>query len=241
MHLRAAARIILSASCLIPFALLPTHGQEASPTQVSTVRVGAKSIALPSPSADLVETGPDYRVLLEPLAPTTNRLAAAFVSPDDLTSLHSGTFKPMTNYALVETFRTAEFTDIDPAMFKEICDGIGQQFGDGSFDAMMKDEAAELNHSLKELNSASSPVTIDKTLPLGSFFTKPNANGFGMIMPVSTKGTTVKLVMSVTVLRVRDRILFSYLCAVYKDENTVLTLRKTAEQWADSILKANTQ
>lgn len=242
MYLRAAAaRLILSSVCLMPIALLPAQAQEASTAPPATVRVGAKSIVLPSPSTDLVETGPDYRVLLEPLAPASNRLAAAFVPPDDLTSLHSGTFKPMTNYALVETYRTAEFTDIDPAMFKEICESVGQQFGDGSFDAMMKDEAADLNHRLKELNSASSPLIFDKTLPLGSFFTKQNAVGFGMIMPISTKDATVKLVTSVTVLRVRDRILFSYIYAAYKDENTVLTLRKTAEQWADAILKANAQ
>ena len=241
MQLRAAARLILSITSLALFASTTALAQETKPDQAQTFRVGAKSIVLPSPSADLVETGPDYRVLLEPLAPTTNRLAAAFVPPDGLLSLHSGAFKPMTNYALVETFRTAEFTDIDPALFKEICDGVGQQFGDGSFDATLKDQEAEMNHKLKELNSASATVTLDKVLQLGSFFNKPNAAGFGMIMPISTKDTTVKLVTSVTVLRVHDRVLFTYLCAIYKDENTVLALRKTAEQWADAILKANPQ
>jgi len=47
-------------------------------------RVGLKSIVIPSPLSEMTEMGSDYRVVLEPLAPATNRLVAAFNRPEDL-------------------------------------------------------------------------------------------------------------------------------------------------------------
>jgi hypothetical protein len=76
---------------------------------------------------------------------------------------------------------------------------------------------------------------------LGAFFSKPNTCGFGIIQQISTGGSVVKMVAGVTILRVQNRLLYTYVFSAYKDEDSVQWVRKTSEQWADAILKANQQ
>jgi hypothetical protein len=52
-------------------------------------------------------------------------------------------------------------------------------------------------------------------------------------------GKTAKMVMGCCMLRARQKILFAYLYAQYKDKSTIQWIRQTSESWADAILKAN--
>jgi hypothetical protein len=205
--------------------------------QSDTFRAGMQSITIPTPAADLVEPGPDYRVLLEPMAPVTNRLIAGFLQPADLEAMRSKGGNQLLHYALVEVPRRAEFADVTPDLFKQVADSVAGQFG-ASLDGTLKDQQDEVNRRLKELGSAKS-VTIDKAVPLGAFFKKPDATSYGMIMPVTVDSKTVKLAMDMIVVRVRQRLLFLYIYNEYKDESSIQWLRTTGEQWADAILKAN--
>jgi hypothetical protein len=209
-------------------------------TEPQTYRVGLKSIAIPSPSKDLGEIGSDYRVLLETMAPATNRLVAAFIRPEDLNQILKGGDTPLLRYALVEIPRPAEFVDVDSATFKTVADGMAKEFG-ANIGADIKTALDDLNHNLKELNSNSATIVIGKPLPLGVLFSKPDAAAFALVESVSAKGPETKMAAAIVVLRAQNRILFLYLYSVYKDESTVQWLRKTSEDWADAILKANEQ
>ena len=81
-----------------------TYAQISNFTGDSIFRVGLKSIALPAPSKELIETGSDYRVILDTLTPVTNRLVAAFLLPEDLKAIQTGP-TPLSRYALVEVPR----------------------------------------------------------------------------------------------------------------------------------------
>ena len=74
---------------------------------------------------------------------------------------------------------------------------------------------------------------------LGRLFSKRDAYGIGMIMPLSMGGINMKMGMGIALMRVKQRLLFVYLYAEYKNEDTVKWLRKTTDDWADAILKAN--
>ncbi len=212
-------------------------GKTVAVQQPTAVRAGAVSIVMPSPTNDLIEPGPDYRVVFEPLAPVANRLIAAFVMPDKMDAIHSGAMPQMDEYALVEVPRRAEFADIDSQNFKLITDAIGKQFG-GDMGESQKTGLDDLNHNLKELGSSAS-VTIDKPVQLGTLFSKTDAEGFGVVTPYNVNGVTTRMATSIIALRVRNRILLAYLFAVYKDESTAKWLISTSEQWADAVLKAN--
>jgi hypothetical protein len=152
----------------------------AKPIEAQSYRSGLKSIVLPPPTTDLNEMGSDYRVLVESMVPDTNRLLAAFVSAEDLANVRSGVSKPLVRYALVENLRRAEFADISADIFKQVSDGVAQQAG-VDLSASTKDNEEELNHKLKAMLGSNTTVALEKPVPVGAFFSKPNACGFGMI------------------------------------------------------------
>lgn len=220
--------------CLPVLAAIALNSLQA---QSDTFRVGLQSITIPAPTADLVEPGSDYRVLLEPMAPINNRLVAGFLQPADLEAIRSKGGNQLLRYALVEVPRRAEFADVTPDLFKQVADSVAGQFG-ASLDATLKDQQDEVNRRLKALGSEKNG-TVDKTVPLGAFFSKPDATSYGMIMPVTVDSKTVKVAMDMIVVRVRQRLLFLYLYNEFKDETSVQWLRTTGEHWADAVLLAN--
>jgi hypothetical protein len=203
----------------------------------ASFRVGLKSIAIPAPSTELVETGSDYRVLLDVVTPVSNRLVAAFLLPEDLKAITTGPAFP-SRYALVQVPRPAEFATIAPGMFKEIAGSVGREFG-ASLEATAKEQQDELNRRLRALGSNSSTVTFDTPVMLGSFFFKPDALGFGSIVPVEANGRKTRMVMSVAVVRAQERVLLLYLFSTYIDQASVDWVRTTGEKWADAVLAAN--
>ena len=81
-------------------------------------------------------------------------------------------------------------------------------------------------------------ILIDR-LQLGSLFSKQDSYGFGMVMPVAMGGQKKKMVVSAIAMRIKQRLLFLYLCAEYKNEETIKWIRKVSEDCADAILNAN--
>ncbi len=237
MRTHFARALCLSVSVLL-LSRASLRAQNNAPA-IQTYRAGLKSIAIPPPTSDLIETGPDYRVLFEPFAPAGNRLIAAFVLPDDMTIIRAGQVANTKQYALVEVLRRAEFATLTPDLFKQIADTAAAQFG-ADVNATFKDQQDDLNRRLKEINGAgAASVNLDKPAQLGLLFSKPDACGFGMIMPVSAKGITLKMIVAIVYMRVQERLIYSALYTEYKDDSSVQWARKTAEDWAGAILAAN--
>jgi hypothetical protein len=210
----------------------------AKATDVPSYKAGGTPIAIPPPASNLVETGEDNRAVMEVFVPDQNRLLAAFVLPGDLPRLKSGGDDIFSKYSLVEVPRQGESMDLSAKDFKDLADSVGQQFS-AVLDSSTKDVEEELNRRMKTLNLDDPKISFDKPVQLGSFFSKQDAYGLGMIMPVSSKGSTTTMVGGIILLRVKNRMLFAYLYATYKDQETVRWVRKTSEGWADAILAAN--
>jgi hypothetical protein len=248
MHIRRSRSPLSSPLCFVCILLLAwstaiaqdKSPAPAKPLEPQSYRSGLKSIVIPPPTADLSELGPDYRVLMESTVPDTNRLLAAFLSAEDSANLRSGISKGAYRYALVENLRRAEFIDIDADAFKQVSDSIAKQFG-VDLNASMKDYEEELNHKLKAMRGVDTTMTLDKPMQLGVFFLKTNACSFGLIQQISAAGSSVKMVAGITFLRVQNRLIYAYVYSAYRDEDSVQWVRKTSEQWADAILKANQQ
>lgn len=222
---------------VLVFGSIDTIAQDTNSKSGAIFRVGLKSITISAPSTELVETGSDYRVILDALTPAVNRLVAAFLLPEDLKAIQNGP-AILSRYALVEVPRGAEFANITPEIFKQIAANVGQEFG-ASLDATVKDQQDEINRRLKALGASSTTLTLDKPMMFGSFFSKPDAFGFGGIMPIELNGRKNKVVMVVSVVRIQDRVLSLYLYNSYVDLESVNWARTTSEKWADAILAAN--
>jgi hypothetical protein len=181
-------------------------------------RVGLKTITIPTPGAELIETGSDYRVLLEIFVPTSNRLVAGFLSPEELANIRSST--SLDRYALVEVGRPLEFTDVSQDVFNQVAVAAASQFG-ATFNGKLNDYQEDINRTLKSVGRDAS-VTLDKPRMLGTFFSKPDACAFGSIMAGNVNGgATKQFVMGVSFIRVKDRLLYLYLYNAYRDENSV--------------------
>jgi hypothetical protein len=118
-------------ACILSIASVALRAQDSTKAtttqvQITNVRVGAVSIAIPSPTNDLLEPGPDYRVIFETFAPVNNRLVAAFVPQDKMDDIHKGNAPPMDKYAFVEVARRTEFTEIDSATFQQVAGALGK-------------------------------------------------------------------------------------------------------------------
>jgi len=216
---------------------LLTYGQQPSSSPSDNIRAGGISFVFPSPGDGLVEPGADYRVLLEPLAPTQNRLVAAFVKPEVADALRTGTYRAQREYALIEVGRRLEFADITSEMFKQIQEAMGKQLM-GDITGTLQDQQEEMNRRMKALGSADT-VTLQNPVPLGQLFSSEDAVGFGMVFPVAVDQKSVKMATAINVILIRHRVFFAYLYIEYKDESTVTWLRTTSAQWMSAILKAN--
>jgi hypothetical protein len=229
----AAAILLCSCACLESSSRAQAIKVSPPPSQTGVFRAGRISLSIPSPAPELLEMGPDLRVLMEPLAPAKLRLIAAFILSDNLAQL-PGSTTPLTKYALVEVPRAAEFVNVDEATFKTVVDGMSQQFSSGTLQSTMQ---TEIDRHFADLGGGK--LTVDKPTQLGTMFSKPNASGFAMLMPMAVSDKTVTLVAATLAVRVRNRILFAYLYTQYKDKASVDWITKTSESWVDSILKSN--
>jgi hypothetical protein len=215
-----------------------SHQSETAKSSAS-YRVGLKSILVPPP-ADLVETGSDFRVLFEHDAPDTNRLVAAFLPSEDVAKLPARSPDGLPRYAFLETLRQAEFADVDEATYQQAAIAVAKQFGTSPDTPTVDFKALqdEFNHKLKAIGGTTD-VSLKGPVMLGTFFSKPNALGVGMLMNVGAAGKTQKVIVGITLLRAKNRLIYASVFAQYTGDESATWVRTTAEQWADTILKAN--
>ncbi len=209
---------------------------------------GGVTVAIPVPWTGTVELDSDHRAAMNQFVPPYNRLVAAFVSPDDLQKINSGDRSTPPRIALVAISRQYEFQNVSESDFKIVIDGVRKQF-DSTADSYAQENEEEFNRRLKSLDLDNVKITFEKPVSLGILFSKRNAGGFGTILQVSASDASARpasevssrKLLSVLFLRVKNRVLYAYIFADYKDQETVKWLRKASEAWADQILNANMQ
>jgi hypothetical protein len=209
--------------------------------EAQSYKAGGTPIVIPPPTNDLVEVGYENREFMEVIVvPTSNRLLAAFVSSDDLPFLRKSSIKMLSKYSMVQVPRRGEYVDISADDFKQMIGEANQEFSNVCNSTVHESEE-EFNWRMKSLDLEEVQANFGKPIQLGTFFSKEDAYGFGLITPLSMNGATVKIATATAMLRAKNRVLFTFVCAEYKDQETLKWHRGTTEDWADAILKANKQ
>ena len=220
--------------------LLTGYAQNTAPkpAEVQSFKAGGTPIVIPPPTTSMVEVGYDIRELMEAFVPGANRLLAGFLPSKDISKFTRGAAPPvLTRYAMVQVPRRAEFLDVEARDFPKIVAGIKQEFGAiDSPSSTFQTAEEELRLRLKSMNV---DANLSKPIPLGTLFSKPDAHGFGLISTASVGTNVMRVAMGGAVVRVKKRVLFIYLYSEYQNEESVLWLRKTTEQWADAMLNQN--
>jgi hypothetical protein len=215
------------------------HAEMNKPKQSESFKAGGVPISIPPPTTQFVEAGIDNRKLMEVFVAPNNRLLCAFVLANDLPRLSKGGDDfVISKYAMAQVPRRGENMDCEASDFKKVTDGAKATFGD-VVTSSVKEAEEEFNRRMKSLNLDEAKVSIGQPTLLGCLFSKPDMYGFGMITAVSMGGHTTKLGGGAALIRVKKRLLFLYLYAEYKNEDTIKWLRKTTEEWSDAVLKSN--
>ncbi len=202
------------------------------------VTAGGATIVVPSPAKDMAEVTEDLdREAVKVFVPSSNRLLTSFVLSSEL-PISKMRGKVLSRYALVEIPLKAESMDCKPDDFKLVTDELKKGFGD-TIAATTKEVQEEFDHRLKQLHVDNLKMSFEKPVEIGVLFSKEDAYGFGLMSLTSVAGTSVKIAVACTFVRAKERLIFCYLYAKYKDDDTIKALRKTSEQWADAILLAN--
>jgi hypothetical protein len=102
-----------------------------------------------------------------------------------------------------------------------------------------KAEEEDINRKITALGMKTGKITLEKPVQLGNLFSKPGAYALAVMMPVTMNGKTTNLVASIGMFRLRSRLVLGYVYSEYRGAESVLWVSKTAEDWADALLKAN--
>jgi len=166
-----------------------------------------------------------------------NRLLSAYMIPSEIPRFSQREENLiLSKSAAIQVFRQGEYQDFKESDFNELVEYEKTDAG-AELSSIASDTEAEMNRRLDSLNL--DKVNITTPLELGAFFSKPNTYSFGMIVKYSDSGKSWTTVISTTYIRVRERLLFAYVTATYKDNETIAMVRKVSEDWADAILAAN--
>ncbi len=227
--------LVFAATCS---AQTTTGTPPQNPPAPPSYKAGGTPIVIPPPTTDLVEVGDEARGVMEVAVPDSNRLIAAYLLPEDLPRLTKGSDNPeLTKYALVEVPRSGEYSDVEVSDFKQMTDSASQELG-AALNSAFSETEDEFNRRLKDLN-VNATASLGKPVQLGPLFAKTDAFGFGLVTQVTVGSSSTDMAMAAAIVRVKKRVIFAYLYAEYKNDDTVKWLRKSSEDWADAILKAN--
>jgi hypothetical protein len=228
-------RLLLCILLILPFVPAMAHASNCSTT------VGGIAVVVPVPLAKFTEVGIDKHDFFEWLVPTGNRLLCAFVPVDLLPTLKKPAMG-MDRYMLVETVQSYDDAkkEVPSADFEEIITAVKAKLGDTKeMNQIIQPTGEELNRKLKAIDD-SKDVSLDQPSNLGTIFQSPNVYAFAMIVPVTSAGTTKRVINASVLLRVRDRLVFAYIYASGGDQTSLQWTQQTASAWAQQILASNT-
>jgi hypothetical protein len=220
-------------------ATAPSQPQTQATPAAGTFPIGGVDVALPAPQTGFVEAGPEKRSLFQVFVPLGAQLVAAFASPQFLAALTPNQDISPASYALVLVPRVSENEDTSPDEFKAALGATIAPMG-YSLDSIHAETDAEFNQRLQKLGLDKTGTKLEGTILLGCFFYQPDAIVIGLLTPANYESITVAGAMSMTILNVHKRTVFAYLYNNdYKDQNTVVGLRKASIDWTEAILAAN--
>jgi len=209
---------------------------EAADTEV---RAGGIALTLPAPSSDFRESGDKLRTtVFELIVPSVNRLVSAWAPPQELAKLREGKASGgLDAYAMVEVLRQLEYDDCTPEAFQQLLKSAGASTGElvgKAMEDMGKGATEEMNARLKSLGQRS--IEMNHPENPGALFQRTDAYGFAALTTYKQGDRSVTMATVTAVIRVRQRVLFAYIFRKYESPDTVISIGKDLEVWADGIL-----
>jgi len=184
--------------------------------------ISGNPVIVPVPVATYAEVGRDKREFFKWMVPSGNRLLCVFVPADVLPRLKNPAIG-MDRYILVETVQAWDEskTEVTRASFEEIISAVKEKLSDS-----------------KGLNQTAQAFSEETSRKLKA---KQDVFAFAMVLPVTSAGATKRVINASVLLRVRDRLLFTYTYSAGTDEASLMWAKQTSEELVQQVFTSNTR
>jgi len=235
---------VLLAAGMLAGGLFASFGAGTGATVVS---LGSASVQLVTPAGYLDCSGENDQIsnLAGNFCPPENRLLGVFVSPEFRHGLLAGDTTASFDYVMVETPRTAVWSDISDADFTEAKTSVknAQAEAFAQADADTKDAINSLNHSLQAATGADVRFNLAEPVSLGVFDESARHVSMLMLMRMQMQagGATqqINVAASISLVHLKGKVLFAYSYRTYTGEKSVQALKKMTSDWTAALEKAN--
>ena len=224
--------------------------QPAKPQQPKSfsIRLGTHEILIPAPEG-FEEAGsqfPDFKARVEATEAPQNDALLAFLPASDCESLRKGLNPTLNYYAKISVFRAGRELRLTAAELATAVNDIRKN-GNSLLDPNsqhIKELDRRVEERLSAINSAETKIDIiGKPEIMGEFDTQPNVNSFLALiaykMAAGGAEKTVSVLMTISLVLVKERIIFAYVFRQYESKDDLEPLRLFTKKWTSSILAAN--
>jgi len=212
-----------------------------------TIGVGGTEISIPAPEGfhEISKLSSETRDHFETFTPPDNRLLGVFLLEEDLGLLMKDETPDVRRYMLLQSYRKLEDYDLSRREFDELADSIKEQ--NNSLMQEVKREVESLlaatSEKLSEEYQTSVAFQVSNSVPLGVFLERRNAIGYANLTKYETaiedEVENSTMIMSISLLRLKNRLLYAYVYERYETQESIDWVRKTSTQWAKAMLEAN--
>lgn len=212
-----------------------------------TFQIGNKQIVIPSPSG-FTEATSQIQVIKDRFTVTEaagNDLLAVHIPNDDYQFFREGKLVNLTFYTKVSVpkrLKDETASEANFANFIEVFEKNFPAFSDPK-GSEMKKILNRISENLSGLNQEKTTVVMDKPHSLGEIVKGRNSYGNIILSQIKTKIGEAEqvrtLLMGISALRVREKIIFVYTYKDYKNEQDIIDLKNFSSSWLKQIAEAN--
>ncbi len=198
------------------------------------------NIYVPSPTDKFVEAGYASSGFLWKLVRDKDQSNGLFVLKGDFNDVMDGVSNGDIEYSNLSRYARVQVqdkgTDYDAKTFQKAVARARKEVGD-SVPSSEEEPKRMLIKRLKALDLKDGKLK--ERTSLGRLFSKPNAYSYAVLIKEKKDGKTFYVLAGFTLIRVKNKLLSTYIYANYKNKKTLKWLRETSELWSDAIMKAN--
>lgn len=227
---------------LVVFFALPAFAKDKAINSAGPYLFKANevNIYVPSPTDKFVEAGYVSSGFLWKLVRDKDQSNGLFVLKGDFNDVMDGVSNADIEYSNLSRYARVQVqdkdTNFDSKTFQKAVTRAKNEVGDSL--ATTKEEPKKmLIKRLKALDLKGDKLK--ERTSLGRLFSNPNAYSYAVLIKEKKDGKTFYVLAGFTLIRVKNKLLSTYIYANYKNKKTLKWLRETSEQWSNSILETN--
>ncbi|MCA1578291.1 MAG: hypothetical protein LC794_13115 [Acidobacteria bacterium] len=216
-------------------------------TSSSSVQLGNKVIVIPAPEG-YEEATAQFKQIKDRFSATEapeNDMLLVHLPLTDCELLRQGSNATYVQYTKISVLRAARSLNVTSAIMTLAVEELRKSapaFLDPNSPELQKIQR-QVSRGLSQADAKETKVDFGKPVMLGEFNVKPDL--FSMLLLLTVKGTvggvavTTPMLLSVSYVRVKERLIFVYAYRKFDSKVDVEPLKLFTEKWTGSIIAAN--